>query len=222
MTARPAQLCQLAGEWKGSMPLGGMLVEQKHDGFRCLWFRGHDGKPRLWTRNGMPIEGCAHIAWRLSQMEEAAGRPLFIDGELVVDGTLAATKHWVETGWRAGGEKGTLYAFDVLDEAEWRAGGTDRPLIERKKALSGLFGATVDDWEWRPGSRGRDEALPPVVILPDSWCFTPADVVAEARRVWAAGGEGLMLKDALSPYQRNRSDAWLKVKADNKWMRGAA
>lgn len=52
-------LCHLAADWRGDVPAGGWLVEQKWDGWRCLYFRGIDGQPRLWTRQGMPIDGAA-------------------------------------------------------------------------------------------------------------------------------------------------------------------
>lgn len=220
-------LCQLASDWRGTLPSEGTWAELKHDGFRCLWFRGIDGKARLWTRQGMPIEGCDHIAYHLSLLERVAGQPLFIDGELVVDGTLAATKHWVETGWRQGGEKGLLHAFDVLPFADWQRGGGDMPLHARKAMLVELAGSVEHDpalsWEWRPGSRGRDEGGNPVLLVEDQWLGSRADVVDEVRRVWAAGGEGLVLKDSMAPYQRSRNGAWVKVKSENqaKWRNAA-
>lgn len=216
-------LCQLAGGWKGDLPPGGAMCEQKHDGHRMMRFAGIDDITRLWSRNGMPIDGCGHIARRLALMERAAGEPLFIDGELVVAGTLAATKAWVERGWKGGGEAGTFHAFDVLSFRDWRNGGSDVPLYQRKKRLAELIEAAdalADDWEWAPGSRGRDEGSRPVVLVPDEWCETPGDVLALANRVWAENGEGLMVKDAMAGYSRKRSDAWQKIKAENrhKWM----
>lgn len=213
-------LCHLASDWRGDLPPGGAMVEQKIDGFRCLWFRGIDGKPRLWTRQGHPIEGCDHIAHRLALFEEAAGGPLFIDGELQVDGSLAATKHWVETGWKHGGEKGVYHAFDVLADADWRAGGGDVPLYQRKAWLAALADQVGDPWEWRARSHGRDDPTA-VRIIPDEWTESMADVIDLARRVWAVEGEGVVVKDALAPYRRKRSGAWAKVKQCNqhKWSR---
>ena len=202
------------------------MYEQKVDGWRALRFPGIDGKVRLSTRNGHPIEGIEHILHRLALMEQIAGEPMVFDGEFQVGGTLEATKHWCERGWRLGGEAGTFYAFDCLTLAEWRAGGTDRPLYERKAQLQALARAVDEEpalsWEWRPGSHGRDESGA-VQILADSWAADERDVVDEAQRVWAAGGEGLMLKDAESPYRRLRSGAWLKVKGENvmKWSKAA-
>ena len=215
-------LCQLAGEYRGQIPIGGMLFEQKIDGWRGLWLRDHTGKPGLWTRNGHPIEGTGHIAWHLSQIERAAGQPLVIDGEFQVAGTLAATKEWGERGWKHGGEAGEYFAFDCLTLAEWQDGGTDQPLVDRKADLARWANeATGDGWEWRPGSHGRDDGACPVSVLPDGWAFDTQDVEREARRVWAAGGEGLMLKDPESPYQRNRNNHWIKVKQGQRWQRAA-
>lgn len=219
-------LCQLAKDWTGSMPTGGLMVELKIDGWRALRFPGIDGKVRLWTRNGHPIEGTDHILHRLALMEQIAGEPMVFDGEFQVGGSLEATKAWCERGWRMGGEAGTFYAFDCLTLAEWRTDGCDTPLIERKARLRALARAVDEDpalsWEWRPGSRGRNESGA-VQILDDGWAFDEHDVVEEARRVWAAGGEGVMLKDAESPYRRTRSDSWQKVKVENlsKWRKAA-
>lgn len=203
------------------------MVERKWDGFRMLYFRGIDGRARLWSRNGMPIEGAAHILHRLSLLESVAGQPMFFDGELVVDGSLSATKEWCERGWRKGGDKGLFHAFDCLPYAEWLEGGSERPLHARKAILADLAGRVEHDpalsWEWRPGSHGRDGEASPVIVTPDSWAFDAGDVVDAARRIWAEGGEGVVLKDALAPYRRNRNTAWMKVKAENqhKWRAAA-
>lgn len=219
-------LCQLASDWRGDMPTDGLSWEQKVDGWRCLYFTGTDGVARLWTRNGMPLEGASHVLKRLKAMEQAAGMSLFIDGEIQVDGTLAATKHWFETGWRQGGDKGMFHAFDVLPFAEWKSGGTDTPLYQRRGWLRDLFAVSEpesDGWTWEPGSKG---AAPPtaVQIVDGGWLFDARDVQSEVRRIWAEGGEGIVLKDSLAPYRRNRNAAWQKVKAENmhKWMRRAA
>jgi len=220
-------LCQLAADWAGQLPLGGVMAEEKFDGFRCMYFSGITGVSRLWTRQGTPINGCDHILHQCKLMEQAAGQPMFIEGELLVNGTLEATKRWVETDWRFGGESGVLHAFDAMPFAAWKDGGTDQPFYERKAFLQQIADRAVNDpdlnWTWRPGSRGRDEGATPVVLIEDEWCASPREVMDLARRVWAEGGEGLVLKDAMAPYRRNRNDAWMKVKADNqhKWRMAA-
>ena len=221
-----SQLCQLATDWRGIVLAVGTMWEEKFDGWRACRFPGVDGKVRLWTRNGHPIGGIEHILYRLALMERVAGEPMFFDGEFQVDGTLEATKAWCERGWKYGGEAGVFHAFDALTLGEWCAGGSDMPLIDRKARLRDLAHAVEADpalsWEWRPGSRGRDESGA-VRVVADGWAFDEAQVVEEAGRIWARGGEGLMLKDAESPYRRTRSHAWQKVKEENrrKWRKAA-
>lgn len=213
-------LCHLATDWRGEVPRGGAMVEEKIDGWRALWFPGLDDGWRLWTRQGHPIGGIEHIAHRLMLMMEAAGELLMFDGELQVDGSLAATKEWCERGWKRGGTAGVLHLFDCVPLADWRAGACPIPLYERKARLTALLDATADEWDWRAGSHGADEA-DAVRIVADEWCFDDADVIRTARRIWAAGGEGVMVKDAEASYQRKRSAAWQKVKQGNaaKWQR---
>ncbi|PTR08659.1 MULTISPECIES: hypothetical protein [unclassified Novosphingobium] len=220
-------LCQLAGDWRGQMPAGGMMAEEKRDGWRCLYLTGIDGTPRLFTRQGRLIEGAGHILYRLGLMERAAGRPMVFDGEFQVGGTLAATKAWCEGGWRRGGEAGTLHLFDCLPMADWRAGGDDTPLYARKSRLQDLARAVDEDpalsWEYRPGSKGDESWRTSCPILPDQWVQDVGEALGEARRVWATGGEGIMLKDAEAPYRRNRNAAWFKVKQANAqyWRKAA-
>jgi hypothetical protein len=199
------------------------MAEQKIDGWRASYLTGIEGKPCLWSRTGQPLYGVAHIEWRLSLMERVAGQPMFFDGEWQVEGSLEATKAWGEKGHRSGADAGHFYAFDCMTMEEWRAGGSDEPLYRRKARLAALAKAVEDDpalsWEWRPRSRGQDGDASPVTVLRDVWVSDAGDVLAEARRIWAAGGEGLMLKDPEAPYRRNRNTHWLKVKQGGPYWR---
>lgn len=229
------QLCQLVGDWRGDLPPGGAFASEKKDGWRAVFFTGADGTRRLWTRNGQPIEGAGHILSRLLAMERAAGERMVFDAEFQVGGSLAATKAWCERGWKAGGSAGHLFLFDALPMAEWRAGGSDVPLWQRKARLEQLVEATAPipaaayegkdplAWEWPAGSKGRIEP-DPVSVIPDRWVNDAGDVLDYAQEIWAAGGEGVVVKAFDSPYQRRRSNDWMKVKAENrhKWIRKAA
>lgn len=190
------------------------MVERKFDGFRCLFFRGLDRQPGLWTRGGMPMPGASHIRARLLEIEAAMGGPQFIDGEFVVDGTLAATKAHYERGWRLG-DAGVFHAFDAVPFDDWQRGLCDTPLHERKAALARAIAATSPDaaaWEWRERSRGAGHGVDPVELVDHTWAADAADVEAEAQFAWAAGHEGVMVKDAGAAYVRARSNAWLKLK----------
>lgn len=212
--ARPASLCQLAGVWKPRDLGHGAMAEQKIDGWRCLFFPGLDGKPGLWTRGGIPLQGVAHILARLTEVEQAMGGRFMIDGEFQVGESLSATKAHQERGWRDG-DAGLFYAFDAVPMADWERGRCDIPLYQRKGLLKRAIEATApspDDWEWRPRSRGKDHGTDPLSLLPDEWVTDADDAQAMAERIWAAGGEGIMIKDAESPYVRARSNCWLKLK----------
>ena len=207
--ARPTELCQLSGRWAGVLPDGGAMIECKHDGFRCLFFRGLDRQPGLWTRGGMPMPGTGHILSRLLEIEAAMGGQWMIDGELVVDGTLAATKAHCERGWRLG-DAGVFHAFDAVPFDDWQQGRCDTPLSERKAALARAIAATAPDpeaWEWREGSRGTGHGVDPVELVDHTWAADAADVEAEAQFAWAAGHEGVMVKEGAAGYVRARSNA---------------
>lgn len=212
---RPAELCMLAGRWAGEMPdPAGVLVERKWDGFRCLFFPGLDCRPGLWTRGGMPMPGVGHILARLLEVEAAMGGRWMIDGELIVDGTLAATKAHYDRGWRSG-DAGVFHAFDAVPLADWQRGHCDMPLVERKAALARAIETTAPDgsaWEWREGSHGAAHGVDPVELVAHTWAHDAAGVEAAARAAWAAGHEGVMAKRADAPYCRLRSTDWLKLK----------
>lgn len=217
------QLCQLASDFRGTVLPHGMMAEEKRNGWRGIVLTGIDGIRRMFTRNGQWIEGTGHILYFLAHMERAAGEPMVFDGEFQVENSLDATKRWAESGHKLGGEAGHFYLFDCLPLSAWKAGGDPTPLFQRKARMQALYQAVIEDealaWEFRPGSRGDDGWLRSVSVLPDEWVFGAQDALRAAQTIWAAGGEGVMLKDADSPYQRNRNGHWLKLKQENahKW-----
>jgi ATP-dependent DNA ligase len=209
LQSRPAELVQLFGSWNGKVPPEGCWVEEKLDGFRAAWING-----QFVTRDGVSIEGAGHIVHALHLLERAYGEPAFFDGEWQVGGTLAATQaHFARRG--RGGDAGTLHLFDAMPLSEWKADACTEILAVRKRRLVEAFTAMQADplaWEWAPGSRGRTPKEPALAIVPDRWLATAADVWQLARETWARGGEGLVLKDAESLYQRRRASTWWKVK----------
>lgn len=210
---RPPSLCQLASDWRGTVDPHGTWAEPKMDGVRALRRRGE-----LVTREGVVLHGIAHIARRLDRLERAFGEPMMFDGEFVVDGDYPATLRHVGRGARAE-DSGTLWLFDAVPLTAWEGDGDDRPLVQRKTAIVDAWEAMLRDderralsWEWEAGSHGRPEPADAVAVMPDEWLEDAAAVRRRAAEIWAAGGEGLMLKDADAPYRRNRSAAWRKVK----------
>ena len=205
----PRELVQLAGEWQGGVPDFGTWVEEKLDGVRACYIGGV-----LRTREGIEIGGVGHILHRLAGIERTYGVPMFFDGEFIAPGGYQATLRHIGQGLRAP-EGGTLHLFDCLHTYEWQANDCDRPLYERKAMLASLVGMQSDDddgWTWRAGTYGKEPDGPPVAIIPDTWCATQADVEQMASEIWARGGEGIVVKDPMSIYRRERSNAWLKYK----------
>lgn len=202
-----------------------MMVEEKIDGIRGVVLQGIDGITRMFTRKGYDVEGTAHILYFLSHMERLAGERMVWDGEFQVGCDRNATKHWADHGWKQGGEAGHFYLFDCLPLANWKSGGDATPLYERKARLQALHKAVAGDddlqWEYRPGSRGDDGWVRSVLVLPDTWAFDPASALSEARRIWARGGEGIVLKDAEAPYVRERNGHFLKMTRENALRWGA-
>lgn len=209
----PAHLSQLASDWKGALPAWA-IGEVKHDGWRGLYLRDRSGKPGLFTRQGQTIHGAEHILHELAAWERHAGERLFIDGEFIVDGpdTLAATKHWCETGHKLGGTAGTFNVFDGFSYDDWFRGGTDKPWFDRKAAIEALALAVESDadhaWTWRPGARGDEPC--PVRVVPHVDLFHVDDALQFVAEFWRAGLEGAVFKDAEAGYWRTRSNSWMK------------
>lgn len=189
----PSELCALAVKWDGTVPAGGLIVQEKVDGIRALWIDG-----QLVTRGGNAIGGVSHIAAALAQFERAFGRPMMFDGEFQVDGALRPTLRHFAGGGRYG-DAGHLFLFDSVPIDDWRADRCPMPLSARLKALDAAGAALAGD---------------PVSVLPWRLCVASAAVQAEGRAVWARAGEGLVAKVPASPYRRKRLGDWLKVIPD--------
>lgn len=126
-----ANLCQLASDWNGIMPDGGLPCEV--DGWRAVCLPDHTSRR---TRNGHSIEGTAHILYRSAQIDRASGCPMVWNGEFQVGGALDATKRRAESGWKAGGEAGQMFLFDCMPLADWERARCAMPLVERNALLT--------------------------------------------------------------------------------------
>jgi len=187
----PAQLCQLASDWRGKLQPGNWLAQQKVDGVRALWINGD-----LVTREGVSIGGTDHIRRELRELERAAGARLFVDGEFQVDGNLAATmRHFNQRGRY--GDAGTLFVFDVLPHNQWLANASEKPLTARLMQLQRLVDVT------QPKT---------IRMIPSGPVANEADVTRLAEAMWRADLEGLVVKRADARYERRRSKEWRKVK----------
>lgn len=168
-------------------------VERKYDGVRC--FIVVDGATnKALSRTGgrlMAGEWAAHEIW-------SRARPGVYDGELVgasLPVTLSAVKRGDPRGLR-------FKVFDHLTLDEWAAGRSDRPLMERRRALVDLI--------QRPGL-GLDSV---VDVVRGQLIHDPGALAFEAARALDRGWEGLVAKDPAAPYLcGERSWGWLKIKS---------
>ncbi|WP_139139122.1 ATP-dependent DNA ligase [Sphingobium phenoxybenzoativorans] len=208
---QPRELAHLFTAWSGNVPADGIMAEEKRDGIRALYIDG-----RLLTREGNEIHGVTHIIPVLRLMEERAGHALFIDAEFQVGDSLRDTIGHFKRG-PAAPDAGTLWAFDCIPLDQWRSDSCEDPLYRRKATLQRLSAAAIEEmqsdaWTWPQRSYGRRTGGDSVVVIPDVWLGDVAAVLSEAHRVWARGGEGLVLKEWDSAYRRRRTSDWQKVK----------
>ncbi|MER7053514.1 ATP-dependent DNA ligase [Streptomyces sp. NPDC000351] len=179
---------------------GGLVFEQKPDGYRAILFAGRDGV-YLQSRNGAQLdEAFPEIA--------AAGRglpsPLVLDGELVVakDGRLDFGELQARARRRGPGARQAaksrpahMILFDVLETADGPL--LDEPYSARRLALEELFtdGVLAVPFVLCPATTDRATA--------EDW-LDPA---------WGAAGiEGCVVKGLAQRYTPGRR-GWLKVRA---------
>jgi ATP-dependent DNA ligase len=188
---RPSELCALATDWKPGPVPSGWVAQEKIDGIRALWIDG-----QLLTREGVPIECAAHVVPDLQRLERRFGQRMFFDGEYREDGGFHETLAVFNSrGQRAGA--GTFFLFDAVPLEDWRADTSEKPLTARQSEIGWALGDWAPKWVRRLPARAVASSL-------------MVDVLAKA--TWAAGLEGLVLKDSRAPYRRQRSASWLKVK----------
>lgn len=168
-------------------------VERKYNGVRCVIV--NDGRcVGTYSRSGNGLAAgrlAAHEIWQRA-------RPGVYDGELVgasLPVTLSAVK-------RGDPRRLRFKVFDYLTLGEWAAGRSDRPLMERRRALVDLI--------QRPGL-GLDSV---VDVVRGQLIHDPGALAFEAARALDRGWEGLVAKDPAAPYVcGERSRGWLKIKS---------
>ena len=190
----------------------GLVFEPKYDGIRALVHIGPGkGRPdiRLWSRLGNEKTAQFPAVVRaLEPLARSLTSPLFIDGEIVAldaDGRPAGFQRLqgrihvkgsreIEALDRA--QPTAFMAFDLLRDGPDDVRGL--PLTERRTRLERHVAASVSDT-----LRLSEQVL--------------ADGRALENRARSEGWEGLIVKDAASPYQSGRrSPAWRKLKLLNE------
>lgn len=174
------------------------VVELKVDGIGLLDVNGN-----LQSLEGVPFEAARHLAHELDAIRQAFGTEMVLQGEFHEPGGFNATLSAFNSGQSEGG---MVALFDAVPLKAWHGYEWSTDLFDRRALLQ----AAVD--MVRPGM---------VSLL--SWTAIPVDLPAEEKNDFvqvaldhalAGGFEGLVLKDADSPYQRGPSPYWMKVKPD--------
>lgn len=186
-----AQFATLASQ----PPSGGSwVIENKWDGYRAL-IKIVGGKAQVITRNGN--DWTAKLQPLVQEIEAIGIEQAWLDGEMVVLNAHGVPDfNQLQNAFDSARTKDiVLFLFDVpfLGDTDLR----QVPLRSRRAVLQGLLKDHASE-------RIRfSEELP----------TTPAAVLSAACQL---GLEGVMLKEASSPYVSRRSDTWLKLKCQRR------
>ena len=169
-----------------------LVYEPKYDGIRAIVEIDAKGRIRLWSRLGNEK---THQFPEITAVLEGWARQRKPPRELVLDGEIVALDSKGEpTGFQQ--LQGLIHvsafiAFDILRDG--RADLRDRPLLGRRAILE------------------RVCASPPSIIRISE--MAPGDGRAMYTRALSSGWEGLIAKQASSPYQSGRrTPYWRKLK----------
>lgn len=170
------------------------LFELKYDGYRIIAYV-EDGRVRLVSRNGNDYTKVfSSVAGSLVQW--AAGRPMVLDGEMVVSDENGRTDFQALQSYmkNPGGKILTYIIFDLLalDGEDLRG----RRLTERKEKLEMLMKDCPSNLYYSRHVAGNGKA-----------CFQAA---------CEANMEGIIGKKADSVYSGTRNGDWIKVKCDTR------
>jgi len=186
----PAEMCQLADVWKPAPLSGQWIAEPKVDGVRCLYVAG-----QILSREGNPLPCTDHLLPELQRLERRFGQAMVLDGEFEA-GSFLQTIGVLSSRGRSD-VLGRIHLFDAVPHADWVKDASTEPLTARRKLLE----VALEGWEPKH-----------LRLITQRPVANAGQVLAMANAIWAAGGEGVMLKRADSRYQRRRSTAWLKHK----------
>jgi ATP-dependent DNA ligase len=162
--------------------------ELKVDGIGLLDVNGH-----VQTLEGVPFDAAAHVAPELEAIRQVFGRETVLHGEYIEKGGFNATLSAFQR--REG--SGAVVLWDAAPLKVWTGYETSLPLWERKLQLR----AAIDIVEPRM-----------VTMLDLVPAGTAEHIDLAAAEAVAQGQEGIVVKDADSPYVRGPSGFWMKLK----------
>ena len=195
------------------------IVTEKLDGIRRILVK-ENGVCRCYSRSGHEDTGLVEV------IEDAKYLPnnTVYDGELLAAGTFKDCIAQRQATNSIANSKGTktgltFNVFDMVPLDEFRAGISNDKALVRKVTL----GATLMDesiqilepekWAMLIQAFGIHQPLKvirPVPIL--GFVKNMSDVEPIVNKIWARGGEGVMLNSSIGKYEIKRSKELLKVK----------
>jgi bifunctional non-homologous end joining protein LigD len=168
------------------------VAEEKFDGTRYLAYMGEDDDVHIISRRG--VEKTDRLPQLVTELLEWLPQDSILDGEVIAEDGFLSTMSLVGSLGSRGMHEQIKYkyiAFDILKlRGDWLL---EKPLLRRYNLLHSLG---IHNLEYIQPTRAR---VPNYEMLD---------------KIWANGGEGVMLKRWASTYQPGkRSSDWLKVKA---------
>lgn len=195
------------------------IVTEKLDGIRRILVK-ENGVCRCYSRSGHEDTGLIEI------VEDAKYLPnnTVYDGELLAAGTFKdciAQRQATNSIANSKGDKTglTFNVFDMVPLDEFRAGiSNDKALIRKITLGATLMDESIqylepDKWSMLIQAFGIHTELKvirPVPIL--GLVKNMSDVEPIVNKIWARGGEGVMLNSSVGKYEIKRSKELLKVK----------
>lgn len=194
------------------------IVTEKLDGIRRIIVK-ENGVVRCYSRSGHEDTGLIEI------IEEAKYLPdnMVYDGELLADGSfkdsIALRQATNSIANSSGAKTGlTFNVFDMIPLDEFMSGISRWGALDRKIRLAATLrdesvGLLTDD-AWKAiccyGVELEFEHIKPVPIL--GLVKNISEVEPIVAKIWARGGEGVMLNTVTGKYEIKRSKELLKVK----------
>jgi hypothetical protein len=163
-----------------------LYIEPKYDGMRAIF---RDGVFR--SRNGMEIPSVRHLAPLADQLLQLAGLHV-LDGEMITSTFNDSMSQLRKKDRLALDAK--FMVFEALTAAEF-SGECSLTHTERRARLDRI-----------PFGHQNIAAAPTQLV------HSQDEVRNFVNHIWAAGGEGAILKTRHAVYEPKRSSAWLKIK----------
>jgi DNA ligase-1 len=170
--------------------------EIKYDGLRAAAFVDPaGGTVTFYSRNGKTFNSVPHLEKALLEFKATPG-PHWFDGELITTSFNDSSGDIRRKSKTA--DNATFFIFEFLHPFEFSGKRPAPPYAARRERLESLFKTSMHTAGLSiSGSR-------PIT--------NQEELLAMRDEVWAAGGEGLIVKTLNGGYENKRSKHWLKIK----------